>query len=153
MDRLSVIAAVDRRRFEAAHPEYERRLLAVALSQGAAQHFVDGKNGVKDLDVYSFYAAIPDRRFPAARRLVRRDFGPSALGRQAYDLTAAATSRERVLFERLARFEGRPVDLMLRALREPLDADPADALRRCSARGSAADRAPRGGWRRRPWCS
>jgi hypothetical protein len=30
---------------------YADRLFAVALCQGAALHYIDGKNGVKDLDV------------------------------------------------------------------------------------------------------
>jgi hypothetical protein len=35
---------------------YAGRLLGRALCQGAALHYVDKKNGVKDFDVWSFYA-------------------------------------------------------------------------------------------------
>jgi hypothetical protein len=35
----------------------EDSLVCVALCQGAALHFVDGENGVKDFDVWTFYAA------------------------------------------------------------------------------------------------
>ena len=42
-------------------PEYESRRLAAALAQGAALHFLDGRTSVKDLDVWTFYAAIPMR--------------------------------------------------------------------------------------------
>jgi hypothetical protein len=35
---------------------YAGRLLGRALCQGAALHHVNGKNGVKDFDVWSFYA-------------------------------------------------------------------------------------------------
>lgn len=46
----------------ARHPHgagrYAGRLLCRALCQGAALHYLDGKNGVKDFDVWSFYAAL-----------------------------------------------------------------------------------------------
>jgi hypothetical protein len=35
---------------------YAGRLLGRALRQGAALHYVNGWNGVKDFDVWSFYA-------------------------------------------------------------------------------------------------
>lgn len=35
---------------------YASRLLGRALCQGAALHYVDESNGVKDFDVWSFYA-------------------------------------------------------------------------------------------------
>ena len=35
---------------------YAGRLLGRALCQGAALHYVNGQNGVKDFDVWSFYA-------------------------------------------------------------------------------------------------
>jgi hypothetical protein len=43
---------------------YADRVLCVALCQGAALHYVDGRNGVKDFDVYMFYAAHPTGTFP-----------------------------------------------------------------------------------------
>jgi hypothetical protein len=44
---------------------YAGRLLGRALCQGAALHYVDGENGVKDFDVWSFYAELDDWPFPA----------------------------------------------------------------------------------------
>ena len=35
-----------------------------ALCQGAALHYVDAKNGVKDFDVWSFYTQRADGSFP-----------------------------------------------------------------------------------------
>ena len=35
------------------------------LCQGAALHYVNGRNGVKDFDVWSFYAQYNDWPFPA----------------------------------------------------------------------------------------
>jgi hypothetical protein len=35
------------------------RLILVVLPQGAAQHYVDGRHGVKNPDVWRFYPAVP----------------------------------------------------------------------------------------------
>jgi hypothetical protein len=43
---------------------YEGRLLCVCLAQGAALHLIDGTNGIKDFDVYRFFAASPERPNP-----------------------------------------------------------------------------------------
>jgi hypothetical protein len=51
------------------------RLLGRALCQGAALHYVNGKNGVRDFDVWSFYARHDDWPFPARWRGTG-DFGP-----------------------------------------------------------------------------
>jgi hypothetical protein len=59
LDRLAAIAAEDREDRFRRRPRwapYRDRVLCVALCQGAAMHYVDGKNGVKDLDVYTFFA-------------------------------------------------------------------------------------------------
>jgi hypothetical protein len=74
--RFASIAAHDRDDFFARHawPQY---FLCSALCQGVAKHFVDRINGVKDIDVWSFFVrteGVPD--FPARRR-VERDLGPS----------------------------------------------------------------------------
>ena len=60
------------------------RLLGRALCQGAALHYVNGSNGVKDFDVWSFYAQYDDWPFPARWRGTR-DFGPSKFGRYPGD--------------------------------------------------------------------
>jgi hypothetical protein len=98
---------------------YRNRLLLIALCQGGAQHFVDCKkglkhtNGVKDLDVYSFYAKHPQVAWPYRRHGVE-DFGPSEFGFHPI---------------RRAGFIGRHVDLMGRALPVEADADPVKAVR------------------------
>lgn len=122
---LGRIAAEDRERFYRKRPEYRDRLVCVALCQGAGKHFVDTENGssepngVKDLDVWSFFAAIPGERFPADRRNVGVDYGPSKVGRQEPDQVAP----------QFRRFVGRNVDLLMRALSVHVGADPASALR------------------------
>jgi hypothetical protein len=64
--KLAAIAAEAEAGLFARRPQgagrYAGRLLCRALCQGAALHYLDGKNGVKDFDVWSFYAARPSRR-------------------------------------------------------------------------------------------
>ena len=92
---------------------YVGRLLCRALCQGAALHYLDGENGVKDFDVWSFYAGRSDGPFPYRWRGTA-DYGPSKFGRYPYDARS---------------FIGRRVDLLGRSLDVPLDAEPAAALR------------------------
>ncbi len=126
--RLRVIAADDRDRFHRARPEYRDRHLATVLAQGGALHFLDGTNGVKDLDVWSFYSLIRGTKWPADRRNTHADFGASSLGRQAYDLANAPNERTRHNYEKWSKFQGRRVDLLMRALAVALDADSATAV-------------------------
>jgi hypothetical protein len=93
---------------------YAGRLLGRALCQGAALHYVNGRNGVKDFDVWSFYAQYDDWPFPARWRGTR-DFGPSKLGRYPRDAP---------------RYSGRRVDLLGRSLRVEPGADLTEAIRR-----------------------
>ena len=63
---------------------YAGRLLCRALCQGAARHYLDGTTGVKDFDVWSFYAGRDDGPFPYRWRGMA-DFGPSRFGRYPGD--------------------------------------------------------------------
>jgi hypothetical protein len=92
---------------------YAGRLLGRALCQGAALHYVNKRNGVKDFDVWSFYAQYDDWPFPARWRGTR-DFGPSRFGRYPGDPP---------------RYSGRRVDLLGRSLPAEPGADPAKVLR------------------------
>jgi hypothetical protein len=128
--RLAVLAAKDHATFTRPlkRPEYADRQVAVVLAQGAAQHYVDcldgvaNPNGVKDLDVWTFYVAIPGERFPADRRETHADFGPSELGRQLYDLNAAKRPSQLARWKNWNRFEGRRVDFLMRQLQVDADA-------------------------------
>jgi hypothetical protein len=66
--RLAGIAGEVEAVLFARHPQgagrYAGRLLCRALCQGAALHYPDGKNGVKDFDVWSFYAVLGNGPFP-----------------------------------------------------------------------------------------
>lgn len=104
---LSEIARADLRNYIARHPasreSFEKKVLCVTLCQGAALHFVDKANGVKDFDVFTFFAADGSRKFPERRRGVH-DFGPSHFGRYPDD----------------QGFVGRRVDVMGRSIaRDP----------------------------------
>lgn len=106
--------------------EFADRRVAVTLAQGAARHYLDGRTGVKDLDVWSFYAALPGTPpgVFGSRRSVHRDFGPSEHGRQRYDLAAAPDARTRKVWAQWAReHTGRRVDLYVRPLDMAADAD------------------------------
>lgn len=115
LDRLSAIAAEDRddrfRRRPRWEP-YRQRILCVALCQGAALHHVDGRTGVKDLDVWTFYARSDVGAFPAQWRLERR-----------FDLPP---------------FAGHFVDLIGRSIPEEPGAEPVETMRRYLSGGRTA---------------
>jgi hypothetical protein len=114
---LDLVGLVERE--TATGRRYHDRLLCIALCQGAAQHYVDGENGVKDFDVWSFFAAHPAGPFPYRRR-VERDFGRSRFSRHPADPP---------------RFVGRRVDLGGRSLPVSPEADPVDTVRSYLAAG------------------
>ena len=74
---------------------------------------MNGSNGVKDFDVWSFYAHYGDWPVPARWRGTR-DFALSKFGRYPGDPP---------------RYWGRRVDLLGRSLPADLGADPAEVLR------------------------
>jgi len=117
LHRLADIAADVEADLFARHPagsgRYAGRLLCRALCHDAGLHYVDHTTGVKDFDVWSFYAEHPGGPFPARWRGTA-DFGPSKFGRYSGDPH---------------RYRGRRVDLMGRSLPVPLTVDPADVLR------------------------
>jgi hypothetical protein len=65
---LSALASIEEWKLFRRHPGTAGRhrgyLLCRALMQGAALHYVDGETGVKDWDVWSFYAPNGGRPFP-----------------------------------------------------------------------------------------
>lgn len=117
--RLVTIAKRDRDTMFAKNPHlevYRDRVLLVALCQGAALHYIDGKNGVKDIDVYTFYASYPGVMLHPMRHGLA-DFGESELGYRPADKP-----------HRGKPFVGRRVDLLQRGLKVPPDADPVEAV-------------------------
>jgi hypothetical protein len=122
LQRLADIARSDREDFFQRYPRwstlYSRRLLWVALCQGAALHFLDGKNGVKDFDVWSFFCEIAGQPIPR-RRVVFRDFGQPQFG----------TSPDK------PNFIGRKVDLLFKSIACTPDSSPTHSLQRYLTEG------------------
>jgi hypothetical protein len=115
--RLAEIARADLSDFFARKPRYSvlaDRLICIALCQGAALHFVDGENGVKDFDVWAFFAACPNAPSFPWRRRKAYDFGDRRFGRSPDHLD----------------FVGRHVDLLGRSLEAAERTDPAVILRK-----------------------
>lgn len=115
--RLGELAARDRASLFARRPEtgalYSSRLFAVALCQGAALHYVDGRNGIKDFDVWRFFTEHSVRNFPYGRRGIA-DFGDPEFG----------------VSPDCPHFRGRRVDLIGRSVPDADRSDPVGTLRR-----------------------
>lgn len=92
---------------------YKDRLLLLALTQGGAQHFLDGKNGLKDIDVWAFFGARDDKPFPFRPRWTA-DLGPSKFGRSEDDVG----------------FAGRRIDILGRSIEVRPGEPPEDSVRR-----------------------
>lgn len=76
LTRLAGLAEQDLQSFIARNPHHAslpERILLIALCQGAALHYLDGSNGVKDFDVWSFFADDGSSpRYPVRRRGIAR---------------------------------------------------------------------------------
>ena len=120
--RLAWIARSDREDLFARKPRYralDGHLICVALCQGAALHYLDGQNGVKDFDVWTFFASYPDvPDFPWRRRRAV-DFGDPKFG----------PSPDK------PGFVGRHVDLLGRSLDVTEGSDAIAALRKYLSEG------------------
>jgi hypothetical protein len=117
LKHLGQIAADDRADLFRRKPEtgalYSNRLFAVALCQGGALHYLEGKNGIKDLDVWRFFTPNAKRQFPYRRRS-QLDFGDPKFGQS----------------EDRPDFVGRRVDHIGRAVPDTDYSDPVAVLRR-----------------------
>lgn len=115
LQRLGNIARVERNVFFDRNPQYRvlgDKIIAVALCQGAALHYVNSETGIKDFDVWTFYARHPGLTFPHRRKVVARDFGDPKFGKSPDH----------------PEFEGRKVDLLGRSLDVDAGTDPVKAL-------------------------
>jgi hypothetical protein len=83
LKRLADIAKKDSNNFFLEYPswgkEFANRVLCVALCQGAGQHYVDGKTGINDFDIYTFYRKNPDKNW-YSKRIKSYDFGNPKFG-------------------------------------------------------------------------
>jgi hypothetical protein len=117
LQRLADIARKDREEYFKKYPEWEEayrdRVLCIALCQGAAKHFIDGKTGIHDFDVYTFYRHNPLKPW-YAKRIKNYDFGDGKFGQP----------------QNQPEFIGRRVDCLGRAIAVSAGESVTDALRR-----------------------
>jgi hypothetical protein len=82
--RLERLADEDRDDFFSRHPEfallYRNRMLCIALCGSAALHYLNGITGVREFQVWTFYAEHAEAPFPF-QRVTHADFGASKFGR------------------------------------------------------------------------
>jgi len=78
---------------------YRRRLVAICLCQGAALHYVDHVNSIKDFDIFAFFAVDYDARL-ANRRGQNADYGRSKFGVHPGDTKKGYTGRRIDFFRR-----------------------------------------------------
>ncbi|HJV86419.1 MAG TPA: hypothetical protein VJ698_13170 [Noviherbaspirillum sp.] len=101
LKNLLLLAKTDVDDFFERKPEYRKlyrgKEVLIALCQGAALHYVDGVNGIKDFDVWFFYPRY-SKQLPYRRRGTV-DFGPSKFGSSPKDIG----------------FRGRRIDVLMRS--------------------------------------
>jgi hypothetical protein len=92
-------------------------MICVALCQGAAKHYIDGKTGINDFDVYTFYKNNPKKNL-YAKRIISYDFGNPKFG-QSIDKPKYIGRRVDCLFRSI---EINEYDNIINAMRRYLDA-------------------------------
>lgn len=102
--RLGTLALDELKNFLLANPNLKRdfsnSLVAIALCQGAALHFIDGKTGIKDFDVYLFFGKYD-------RKLVNRRPKLADSGLAKFGLHPADHKR---------RYQSRRIDFLRRSI-------------------------------------
>lgn len=116
LERLLKLSMDDFNDLKKRKPEYRKsKIISVCLCQGGALHYVDGKNGIRDFDVYIFFDNSSPIKWQCRRRIVA-DFGESKFGR-TYEFMRTSTE---VDYD--PKYKGRKVDLMGRDIHfDPLD--------------------------------
>src|SRR5581483_1710368 len=122
LKRLARLAREEREDFFTRHPEwsllYRRRMLCSALCEDAALHFLNGVTGVREFEVWVFYAEHAEAAFPY-HLVSHRDYGKSKFG-SALDTDA---------------YQGRRVGLTGRSLSCEPDEDPVAVLQNYLRKG------------------
>ena len=117
LKRLASIASAEQDAFFRRNPhrEYQRRrLLLAGLCQGAARHFEDRRNGVKDFDIHFFYWRPVNERHMRCRRRVEHFVG--AFGCRPIDFLRTSISVGTCVETRMAPEES--VEIVRRFLSE-----------------------------------
>ena len=134
MKRLKRLADEDREDFFGRHPEwallYRRRMLGMGLCGSAALHYLNGVTGVREFEVWTFYAEHAEAPFPF-QRIAHTDFGESKFGR-AQDAPDSYAGRRVTLHAR--SIDARPVDDTLEAIQRYLKAGATPTARELAAK-------------------
>lgn len=116
LKKLARLARAERDDFFSRHNEwailYRRRIICTALCQEAALHYLNGSTGVREFNVWTFYAEHPEAQFPF-QQITKRDFGKSRFGQDSQSPEA---------------YEGRRVELQGRSLDCKPGDDPIEVL-------------------------
>lgn len=129
LERLKDLALVRDAEVRRKRPDWCSDRIAICLGQGAARHRVHGDRGVKDLDVWIFYALGPGQGsdgFPFNRANAHVDFGPSSHGVQSWSDEEQSDPKFARRIRAWAHFAGRRVDIMARGIAN--ESSPRDAL-------------------------
>lgn len=103
---------------------FQDKAVVVALCQGAALHYIDGKTGVKDFDVWFFYAPIDGKSKWHRGTLTVTNFGDSKFGKLP-DKSAFKDKRVDVLMRAMPEFScGDPKKSIQDYLTSPVNTTP-----------------------------
>jgi hypothetical protein len=95
LQRLAEIARNDLNELFKRRPKraeaYRDRAPCIALCQGAANHFLNGKTGINDFDVYTFYRQNPQKPW-YAKRIKDYDEAQARLERASWNVRACLDS-------------------------------------------------------------
>jgi hypothetical protein len=132
--RLKRLADEDREDFFGRHPEwallYRRRMLGIGLCGSSALHYLNGITGLREFEVWSFYAEHSEAAFPF-QRVTHADFGESKFAR-AQDAPASYTGRRVALHARSV--DARPGDDPLEAVQRYLRVGATPTARQLAAK-------------------
>jgi len=116
LKKLARLARAERDEFFGRHNEwailYRKRIVCSALCQEAALHYLNGTTGVREFNVWTFYAEHPEAQFPF-QQIAKRDFGKSRFGQDPQSPEA---------------YQGRRVELQGRSLDCKPGDDPIEVL-------------------------
>ena len=115
LQRLGKIARKDFKNFCKRNPKYKvLDIKAICLCQGGAVHYLDGKNGIHDFDVFLIFDKAQTPRYPH-RTIHKLDYGTNKFGK--------AQKPE------YSHFVGRKVDILGSSISFKQDQTPQDAIR------------------------
>ncbi|MFH0874793.1 MAG: hypothetical protein V1859_02560 [archaeon] len=114
---LGIITITDQKEFfnlNKKYAHYKKRIYAILLVQGAALHYVDKKNGIKDFDVLVIYKKQNNRTKLYAKRLKSYDSGLPEFGRYSKDKPKYTNRRVDILMREIPVLKHKSLNINLR---------------------------------------